>query len=295
MGNLELAIVLEEINWACAATGVTVSVHNSLLGAPILRHGTREQQEKWLPDLASGATIGAYCLTEANAGSDAAALATTAVRDGDDWVLNGTKLFVTNGREAGLFIVYARTDPDASKAKGISAFLVPAKTEGLSVGKSEMKTGIRGSSTTEILLENVRIPGDQLVGQENRGFHIAMDTLDGGRIGIASQGLGVARACLEAAVKYANEREQFGRPIGDFQADPVEARRHVHAASTRLAHAGPPCGLAARPGRVLQPQKSAHGQAPGLARSRELLCRRVPSDSRWRGVHRRFPRRATVP
>ena len=218
MGNLELSLVLEEINAACAATGVTLSVHNSLLGAPIKRFGTEDQMKKWLPGLASGETIGCYCLTEPNAGSDAAALVTSAKRDGDEWVLDGTKVWVTNGGIAKLAIVYARTNPDVSKAKGISAFLVPLDTPGVTIGKTEKKTGIRGSSTTEIIFEGVRLPADALLGEENKGFMIAMDTLDGGRIGIASQSIGIGRACLDASIRYAKEREQFGRPIGDFQA-----------------------------------------------------------------------------
>ncbi len=218
LGNLELSLVLEEINAACAATGVTLSVHNSLLGAPIKRFGTKEQMQKYLPGLASGETIGCYCLTEPNAGSDAAALVTTAKKDGDEWVLDGTKVWVTNGGIAKLAIVYARTNQEVSKAKGISAFLVPLDTPGVKIGKTEKKTGIRGSSTTEILFEGVRLPADALLGEENKGFMIAMDTLDGGRIGIASQSIGIGRACLEASVRYAKEREQFGRPIGDFQA-----------------------------------------------------------------------------
>ncbi len=218
LGNLELALVLEELNAGCASTGVTVSVHNSLLGSPIKRFGSKEQQDLWLPQLATGERIGAYCLTEPNAGSDAAAVRTTARRDGDDWVLDGTKIYVTNGGFAGLFIVYARTNPDEKGAKGMSAFLVPRETPGLSIGKAEKKTGIRGSSTTEVLFENARVPASALLGQENQGFTVAMDTLDGGRIGIASQGLGIGRACLEASIRYAKEREQFGRPIGHFQA-----------------------------------------------------------------------------
>jgi butyryl-CoA dehydrogenase len=218
MGNVELAIVLEEINRACASTGVTLSVHNSLLGSPIMRFGTDAQKQRWLPELASGKRLGAYCLTEPNAGSDAAAIATSAKLVGDQWVLNGTKIFVTNGAFAGLFVVYARTDPSVSKAKGISAFLVPKETAGLSIGKSEKKCGIRASSTTEVLFDNARIPKDALLGPLNEGFKVAMYTLDGGRIGIAAQALGIGRAALEASVKYSREREQFGKPIGDFQA-----------------------------------------------------------------------------
>ena len=218
MDNLSLALVLEELNRACASTGVTVSVHNSLMGAPVLKWGSEEIKRQWLPKLATGELIGAYCLTEANAGSDAASLATTARREGDEYVITGNKLFVTNGAEAGLFIVYARTDDTAPKARGISAILVPRETAGLEIGKTEKKTGIRGSSTVEVILNDVRVPVGNLIGEENRGFHVAMDTLDGGRIGIAAQAVGIGRACLEASVKYSKEREQFGKPIGHFQA-----------------------------------------------------------------------------
>ena len=218
LGNVQLALVLEEINRACASTGVTVSVHNSLVGAPINKFGTQEQKERWLPKLASGEVIGAYSLSEAGSGSDAAALRAVAVRDGDSWVLNGTKMWVTTGDRAGLIIAYMRTDPDAPKARGISAFLVPADTPGFSVGKKEKKTGIRGSTTVELNFEDCRLPADSVLGEPDKGFPIAMDTLDGGRIGIAAQSVGIGRACLEASIKYAREREQFGRPIGHFQA-----------------------------------------------------------------------------
>ncbi len=250
LGNLALSCVLEEVNYACASTGVTLSVHNSLIGAPILRHGTDAQKSTWLPQIASGERIGSYCLTEANAGSDAAALVTSAVKDGEDYVLNGTKLWVTNGALAGVFIVYARTDMDAPKSRGISAFIVPREAEGLTVGKKELKTGIRGSSTTEILFENVRVPATNLIGSEGKGFHVAMDTLDGGRIGIASQAVGIGQACLDAAVKYAKEREQFGKTIGRFQAiqwkladmsTRLEASRLLIYKAARLRDAGETC------------------------------------------------------
>jgi acyl-CoA dehydrogenase len=198
MGNLPLALVLEEINRACASTGVTLSVHNSLIGAPLNKFGTDAQKQEWLPKLATGEVLGAYCLTEPNAGSDAAALATTARLDGDHWVLDGTKIWVTNGGIAKLFIVYARTNPDVPRARGISAFLVPGDTPGLRVGKHEKKTGIRGSSTTEIELSGVRIPKDALLGELDEGFKVAMDTLDGGRIGIGAQAVGIGRACLDS-------------------------------------------------------------------------------------------------
>ena len=254
LGNLALATVLIELNRGCASTGVTVSVHNSLVGAPLKRFGTPEQQRAWFPRLATGEVIGAYCLTEPNAGSDAAALRTTAVKQGAEYVLDGTKLFVTNGNEAGLFIVYARTDPKVPKANGISAFLVPRESKGLRIGKKEKKTGIRGSSTTEVIFEGVRVPAANLIGQENRGFQIAMDTLDGGRIGIAAQAVGIGQACLEASTKYAKERQQFGRPIGDFQAiqwkladmsTQLEASRLLTLRAAWLRDQGEPCGLQA--------------------------------------------------
>jgi len=218
MNNQALVVVLEELNRACAATGVAVSVHNSLLCAPLMKFGTDEQKAQWLPKLASGEAIGAYSLSEAGSGSDAAALAATATKDGDEWVLNGTKLWVTSGDRAGLFLVYVRTNPDVPKAKGITAFLVPGDAPGLKIGKHEKKTGIRGSATVELLLEGVRLSRSAVLGEVDRGFPIAMDTLAGGRIGIASQAVGIGQACLDASIKYANEREQFGQPIGRFQA-----------------------------------------------------------------------------
>jgi len=218
MGSLALSLLLEEFNRADASVGVTLSVHNSLVGAPILKFGTEAKKSEWLPRLASGEALGCYCLTEPNAGSDAAALQTRAVRDGDDWVISGTKIWVTNGGLASVAVVYARTDMDAPKAKGISAFIVPLDAEGISRGAPEKKTGIRASSTLGLQFDEVRVSADSLIGEENRGFQVAMDTLDGGRIGIASQAVGIGRACLEASIKYASEREQFGRPIGHFQA-----------------------------------------------------------------------------
>jgi butyryl-CoA dehydrogenase len=218
MGNMALSLVLEELNRGCASTGVTVSVHNSLACAPITKFGTEAQKKAWLPRLAAAEIFGAYGLTEPNAGSDAASLATTARLEGSEWVINGTKVWVTNGGIAGVYVVYARTDPKVSKAKGISAFIVPRDTPGLSIGKHEKKTGIRASSTTEVIFQNARIPKDNLLGPLNGGFAVAMDTLDGGRIGIAAQAVGIGQACLEASVKYSKEREQFGQPIANFQA-----------------------------------------------------------------------------
>ncbi|HJM58492.1 MAG TPA: acyl-CoA dehydrogenase family protein [Planctomycetota bacterium] len=253
-GSLGLALVLEELNHACASSGVTISVHASLVCTPIVKFGSEEQKTQWLPKLATGEVIGAYSLTEAGAGSDAAALGSTAERDGDEWVLNGTKLFVTTGEQAGLVIGYFRTDPEAPKARGISAFLIDAKTPGYKVGKKEKKTGLRGSSTTELVFENCRVPADSLLGELDRGFPIAMDTLDGGRIGIAAQSLGIGRACLEASLSYAREREQFGKPIGRFQAvqwkladmaTRLDAARLLTHRAAWLRDQGEPCGMQA--------------------------------------------------
>jgi len=218
LGNTALALVLIEVNRACASTGVTLSVHNSLLTGPLELNGTPEQKRKWLPRLASGELLGAYSLSEASCGSDASALRCAAARDGDDFVLNGTKLWVTSGTHADVFIVFARTNTAVSNAKGITALVVERGTPGFTVGRKEEKMGIRASSTTELVFENCRVPAANVLGKVDDGFRIAMHTLDGGRIGIASQAVGIAEACLEASVKYAREREQFGRPIGSFQA-----------------------------------------------------------------------------
>ena len=263
LGNLALAIVLEELNRGCASTGVTVSVHNSLVCSPINKWGSEAQKREWLPRLASGEIIGAYSLTEAGAGSDAAALRASATRDGDEWVLNGTKIFVTTGDTAGLVLVYMRTNTEVSNAKGISAFLVPTDTPGFSVGKHEKKTGIRGSATVELVFDNVRVPASALLGEENRGFHLAMDTLDGGRIGIASQAVGIGRACLEASIKYAGEREQFGRPIANFQAiqwkladmsTRLEASRLLVHRAAWLRDRGEPCSQQAAQAKLFASQ-----------------------------------------
>jgi butyryl-CoA dehydrogenase len=218
LGNLPMALAMIEINKACASTGVTLSVHNSLVCGPIERWGSDAVRKRWLPRLASGEILGAYSLSEAGSGSDAAALRCTAVRDGDHFVLNGTKLWVTNGSHADLALVFVRTNQKVSNAKGITAILVEKGTPGFKVGKKEDKLGIRASSTTELVFEDCRVPAANLVGDVDQGFKVAMHTLDGGRIGIASQALGIAEACLEASVRYSKERLQFGRPIADFQA-----------------------------------------------------------------------------
>lgn len=212
LGALALSLVVEEVSRACASTGVTLSVHNSLVTSPLLRHGTEAQKDAWLPRLASGELLGAYALSEANAGSDAAALQCRAARDGDGWRLTGAKLWITSGNEAGLVVVFARAP------EGITAFLVPTDAPGFSVGKVEEKLGIRSSSTVEIVLDGVRVGAGDVLGEVGKGLRIAFDTLDGGRIGIAAQALGIAQASLDASLRYAGQREQFGQAISRFQA-----------------------------------------------------------------------------
>lgn len=210
-------LAIEEISRWCASTGVIISAHSSLVCDPIYRFGTEEQKRKYLPDLLSGKKIGSFSLTEAQAGSDAGNTKTTAVKSGNKWILNGSKLFATNGAEADIFVLIASTDP-GKKTKGVSAFIVEKDMPGYRIGKVERKLGIRASSTAEIILENVEVPEENLLGELNQGFKVAMVTLDGGRLGIAAQALGIARACLEDSVKYAKERVQFDQPIANFQA-----------------------------------------------------------------------------
>ncbi|HEU4338445.1 MAG TPA: acyl-CoA dehydrogenase [Planctomycetota bacterium] len=250
LNNFCLALVQMEVNRACASTGVTMSVHNSLFTSPLIRFGTEAQKKSLLPRLAKGELIGAYSLSEPGSGSDAGALRATATRQDGHWVLNGTKNFVTNGGIADIFIVFARTHADPSlKTKGISAILVERGAKGLSVGKHESKLGIRGSTTTELAFQDCRVPAANLLGNENEGFKVAMTTLDGGRIGIAAQAVGIAQACLDASIKYAKERRQFGKAIGEFQAiqwklanmaTDIEAGRFLVLRAARLRDEGKP-------------------------------------------------------
>ena len=214
--NIMYSIAVEELSRCCATTGVVVSAHTSLCMSPILHFGTEEQKMKYVPKLASGEWIGAFGLTEPNAGTDAAGQQTTAVLDGDEWVINGNKIFITNAGHAHVYIVIAMTDKSLG-TKGISAFIVESTTPGFSVGKKELKMGIRGSATAELIFSNCRIPKENLLGKVGEGFKIAMMTLDGGRIGIASQALGIAQGALDETVKYTKERKQFGRAIAKFQ------------------------------------------------------------------------------
>jgi butyryl-CoA dehydrogenase len=217
MDAVSYAIAVEEISRADASVGVTMSVTNSLACQPILDYGNEEQKKKYLPDLAQGKTLGAYSLTEPEAGSDAGNVQTTAALDGDHYVINGNKIFVTNGGKADVVILFAATDK-AAKAKGISGFIVEKGMPGFKTGKKEDKMGMRASNTSELIFEDCRVPKENLLGKEGAGFKIALATLDGGRIGIAAQAVGIGQACLEAAITYSKEREQFGRAICKFQA-----------------------------------------------------------------------------
>ncbi|WP_195946627.1 acyl-CoA dehydrogenase [Paraclostridium bifermentans] len=239
---LGYAIAVEELSKACATTGVIVSAHTSLCASPIFEFGTEEQKEKFLVPLAKGEKLGAFGLTEPNAGTDAAGQQTTAVLDDGEYVLNGTKVFITNAGPADIYVVMAMTDKSKG-TRGISAFIVEKGTEGFSIGKKEKKLGIRGSATCELIFENCRIPKENILGKEGQGFKIAMKTLDGGRIGIAAQALGIAQGALDVTVSYVKERKQFGKSIAAFQntqfelADmktKVEAARHlVYNAATK--------------------------------------------------------------
>ncbi len=214
--NILYTMAVEELSRVCATTGVILSAHTSLCIAPIMENGTQAQKEKYLPRLASGEWLGAFGLTEPNAGTDASAQQTTAVLEGDHYVLNGSKIFITNAGHANVYIIMAMTDKSKG-TKGISAFIVEKDFPGFSVGKKEKKMGIRGSATCELIMENCIVPAENLLGQEGKGFAIAMKTLDGGRIGIASQALGIAQGAMDETVKYLKERKQFGKALAKFQ------------------------------------------------------------------------------
>ncbi|MDR3588713.1 MAG: acyl-CoA dehydrogenase [Negativicutes bacterium] len=246
---LSYAIAVEEISKACAATGVIMATNVSA-SLPVLLFGTEEQRLKYLPPLARGEKMGAFALTEPNAGSDASRVTTTATLDGNEYVITGTKCFITNGSAAETFNIFASVDKSKG-IKGITAFIVEKGTPGLSIGKKEEKMGIRASSTTEVVLENCRIPKENLVGKEGEGFKIAMTVLDSGRIGISAQALGIAQRAFEEAVLYAKQREQFGKPVSAFQAISfmladmaiqIEAARQLVYHAAMLKDAGLPFG-----------------------------------------------------
>jgi alkylation response protein AidB-like acyl-CoA dehydrogenase len=249
LGSLASCVMLEELNAECASTGVTVSVHNSLVAAPLAKWGNDAQRRRYLPRMAKGEMIGAYCLSEAGSGSDAAALRCEARKDGDRYVLNGPKLWITTGSEADLFIVFARTSDE--RVKGISAFLVEATYPGVGVGKKERKLGIRASPTVEILLDNVEVPAANLLDEEGNGFTVALDTLDGGRLGIASQALGIARASVDLLRdRLARRTDAKGRPacsqaaqweLADLAAE-LDGARFLTWRAAILRDRGVPCG-----------------------------------------------------
>lgn len=243
------ALAVEEISAGCGATGALMSVHNSVGCGPVLNYGSAEQQDTWLEQLATGQAIGCFCLTEPHAGSEANNLRTRAVLENGEWVINGAKQFVTNGKRASLAVVFAVTDPELGK-KGLSAFLVPTDNPGFRVERMEHKLGIRGSDTCAITLDNCRLPESSLLGIRGKGLSIALSNLEGGRIGIAAQALGIARAAFEAALVYARERTQFGQALTEHQsianmlADmhmKLNATRLLILHAARLRTAGQPC------------------------------------------------------
>jgi acyl-CoA dehydrogenase len=251
MDFVSYIIAIHEISKVSATVGVILSVHTSVGTNPILYFGTEEQKKKYVPKLASGEYLGAFCLTEPSAGSDAKSLQTKAVRQGDYYILNGSKIFITNGGEADTYIVFARTDPNEKGSRGISAFIVEKDTPGFIIGKDEKKMGLHGSRTVQITLEDAKVPAENLLGEEGQGFKIAMANLDVGRIGIAAQSLGIAEAALEHATAYAKERIQFGKPIAEQQgvafkladmATAVEAAKLLVYRAAFLRAQGLPCG-----------------------------------------------------
>jgi alkylation response protein AidB-like acyl-CoA dehydrogenase len=209
--------VLEELSWACASTCITLGVHTSVATTPIVDYGSKEQKEKWLPRFASLEALGAFCVTEAEAGSDVAGMKTKAVREGDEYVINGQKMWITNGGKADVFIVAAKTDPGAGN-KGISLFIVPADKEGVQPGPAEEKMGLRASNTTPVTFSDVRVGEADRLGEEGDGFRMLMQTLNASRIGVAAQGLGMAQRALDSSLAYAQDRKQFGVPIIQHQA-----------------------------------------------------------------------------
>jgi len=244
--TVSYVLALSEVAYSCASTAVVMSVHNSIVCESILKYGTEDQKQRFLKPLATGEIIGAFALTEPNAGSDPVRQTTKAVRDGDSYILNGTKRFITTGKNAGVVIVTVKTD-ETKRHKGISAFLVKKGTPGFTTGPLEDKMGLRGSDTVDLLFEDCRVPAENMLGEEGEGFKIAMTGLDGGRIGISAQSVGVAQAALDAAVQYAKEREQFGQSISRFQglrwivadmATEIEAARQLMLSASAMKDRG---------------------------------------------------------
>lgn len=295
------AIAIEELSRVCASTGVIVESHTSLASSPIHDFGTEEQKRKYLPGLCSGELLGAFGLTEPNAGSDAGATETTAVRDGQGYLLNGQKIFITDATYCDVIIVFARTDPDPKLGtRGISAFIVDKGLEGVSVGAPEDKLGIRGADTASLYFSDVQLPADSLLGREGEGFKIAMATLDGGRVGVAAQAVGIAQGALEASVAYAKERVQFGRPIATKQAiqwmladmsTEIEASRLLTYRAAHLEQTGERFGTAAAQAKLLAAQTATkvassaiqvHG---GNGYTTEYPVERAYRDARITGIY----------
>ncbi|MBL4637191.1 MAG: acyl-CoA dehydrogenase [Kofleriaceae bacterium] len=253
MDNVSYALAIEEIAAACASTAVIMSVNNSLVCDPIYRYGTEEQKKNWLPILANGEKLGCFAISEPGAGSDAAAQTTVALPDGDDFLISGTKNWITNGPVADVCVLMTMTAKERGH-RGITAFILPMDTPGVSTSPPDDKLGIRGSKSCQIFLDNVRLPKSAVLGEVGGGFKVAMGTLDGGRIGIAAQALGIARACLEDSLEYAMERRTFGKPIAEHQsiqwkladmATEVDAARLLILKAAYLKDAGKPYGKAA--------------------------------------------------
>ncbi|MDJ0974740.1 MAG: acyl-CoA dehydrogenase family protein [Planctomycetota bacterium] len=263
LGAVGTSVVLMEVNKACPSTGTTISVHNSLVCEALMRYGTDAQKQTYLPKLASGEWLGAYALSEAGSGSDAGSLVCRATQNDDgSFTLDGTKLWISHGDYADVAVVFARTDPDGGN-KGVTAFLVETAWDGYKPGKKELKMGLRGSNTVELQLDQLRVPAENVLGEVNRGFHIAMSLLDTGRIGIASQAVGIAEACLDASVKYAKEREQFGKPLAAFgaiqgkiadMATGIDAARLLVFRAAQLKDEGKPHGREASMAKLMASQ-----------------------------------------
>ncbi|MCZ2258730.1 acyl-CoA dehydrogenase [Sporosarcina sp. G11-34] len=272
MDFVSYILAIKELSKVSAVVGVILSVHTSVGTNPIMYFGNDEQKDRYLPKMASGEYLGAFCLTESSSGSDAGALKTRAVKDGDDYVINGSKMFITNGGEADVYIVFASTNP-ADKSYGITAFIVDKDTPGLIIGKDEKKMGLHGSRTVELIFENMRVPATNRLGDEGQGFKIAMSNLDVGRIGIAAQALGIAEASLEAATDYARERVQFGKPIAMQQgigfklsdmATAVEASRLLVYRAAQLRAEGLPCGKEASMAKLFASKTAVDGSIEAI-------------------------------
>lgn len=272
MDFLSYIIAIQELSKVSASIGVILSVHTSVGTNPIMQFGNGEQKKRYLPKMASGEYLGAFCLTEANAGSDAGALKTRAVQDGDAYILNGSKMFITNGGEADVYIVFASTNLE-KRTYGITAFIVDKNTPGLVIGKDERKMGLRGSRTVEIAFENMRVPIENRLGKEGEGFKIAMANLDVGRIGIAAQALGIAGASLKAAANYAKERKQFKKPIIANQgvsfkvadmATNLEAAQLLVYRAAQLHQEGKPCGQQASMAKLFASKAAVEGSIEAI-------------------------------